>query len=176
MYTERIDSATTASHRLAGPELQFAESVGLYFERNAGMPRMCGRVIGVLLICDPPEQSATDLGTALQASKGSISTATRTLIAARLIRRVAIEGTRRDYFRIDDEGWVDAVDGSLRSLASILDVLEHGRELLVGTGPKRRARIENVAGLYEWMRSELPPMLDRYRRERMHTTTERGDG
>lgn len=148
--------------------------MGRYFERNAGMAPMCGRIIGVLLVCDPPEQSAGELSAALGASKGSISTATRTLVAARLVRRVAVRSSRAAHFRIDDDGWVEAVAESLRSLSSILDVLGEGRALLSDAPPAQRARIDGVTGLYEWMQRELPARLDEYRRER--GSAGRGDG
>ena len=37
-------------------EKHFVEDISLYFEQM-GLPRMAGRVLGVLLICDPPAQS-----------------------------------------------------------------------------------------------------------------------
>lgn len=59
-------------------EMHFVEDISLYFEQM-GLPRMAGRVLGVLLICDPPAQSLTDLCERLQASKSSVSTTTRLL-------------------------------------------------------------------------------------------------
>jgi DNA-binding transcriptional regulator GbsR (MarR family) len=56
----------------------FIEDISLYLEQM-GVPRMAGRILGVLLIANPPEQSITDLVEALQASKSAISTSTRLL-------------------------------------------------------------------------------------------------
>ena len=41
-------------------EMHFVEDISLYFEQM-GLPRTAGRVLGVLLICDPRAQSLTDL-------------------------------------------------------------------------------------------------------------------
>lgn len=49
---------------------------------------MVGRALGWLLVCEPPEQSAAELAETLQASKGSISTATRVLLRLGFIERV----------------------------------------------------------------------------------------
>ena len=54
-------------------EKQFAEEVGIVFEQT-GLPRMAGRILGWLLIAEPPHQSTEQLINALMASKGSIST------------------------------------------------------------------------------------------------------
>jgi len=53
-------------------ETHFIEDIGLYFER-LGLPRMAGRILGVLLISDPPAQSITDIGLNLIASTSSNS-------------------------------------------------------------------------------------------------------
>jgi hypothetical protein len=65
----------------------FVEDMSLYFEQM-GLPRMAGRVLGVLLISDPPEQSLNDVAEVLQASKSSMSTTTRLLSEMGLIERV----------------------------------------------------------------------------------------
>ncbi|MCP5095569.1 MAG: MarR family transcriptional regulator, partial [Chloroflexi bacterium] len=45
----------------------FVEDVGLFFEQ-VGLPRMSGKIMGWLLIADPPHQSMSELVEALQAS------------------------------------------------------------------------------------------------------------
>jgi hypothetical protein len=49
-------------------ERHFVEDISLYFEQM-GLPRTAGRVLGMLLISDPPEQSLNDLCEVLQTSK-----------------------------------------------------------------------------------------------------------
>ena len=79
-------------------EIHFIEDIGLYFEQM-GLPRMAGRILGALLISDPPSQSITDLGERLHASKSSISIMARLLMERGLIERVASPMPRRDYYR-----------------------------------------------------------------------------
>ena len=84
---------------------RFVEEVGVMLELEAGTPRMVGRILGWLLICDPPEQSAGDLARALHASKGSISTATRVLLRLGFVVRWRLPGERFDRFRAQPEAW-----------------------------------------------------------------------
>ncbi|MFB6887822.1 GbsR/MarR family transcriptional regulator [Kitasatospora sp. NPDC056327] len=149
--------------------LRFAEDVALYFEQDAGLPKMSGRLIGWLLICDPPEQTAGQLAESLQASKASISTSTRQLMVAGLIEKVSRPGDRRTYFRINDNGWADSVFERLAAVTNFLGVLDKGTALMAGDTPARRARLENVADLYRWMQRELPPLLARHRAQRGST-------
>ena len=62
--------------RLQAKDKQFVEEVGIVFEQT-GLPRMAGRILGWLLIAEPPHQSTEQLINALMASKGSISSMTR---------------------------------------------------------------------------------------------------
>ncbi|MFC1903065.1 GbsR/MarR family transcriptional regulator [Chloroflexota bacterium] len=80
-------------------ERNFVEEVGLVFEQT-GLPRMAGRVLGRLLISDPPCQSADELTEALIVSKGAIRTATQHLIQCGLVERIGLPGVRHYYFRI----------------------------------------------------------------------------
>ena len=83
---------------------QFVEQAGLLFE-GLGVPRMAGRILGWLLICDPPYQSMGDLVEALQASKSSISTMLRLLAQSGLIERTSLPGQRRDQFVLHSSMW-----------------------------------------------------------------------
>src|SRR5205807_610261 len=84
---------------------RFVEEVGMMLELEAGAPRMVGRVLGWLLVCDPPEQSAADLADHLQASRGSISTATRVLLRMGLLERTRVRGERFDRFQARPGAW-----------------------------------------------------------------------
>jgi hypothetical protein len=122
---------------------------------------MTGRVIGWLMICDPPAQTAGQIAEALRASKGSISTTTRMLLRVGLIERVVKPGERRDYFRMSDDGWDQSVMQQLASVTALLPLLRQGAALIAEAPPERRARIDNIIDLYEWMEHELKPLFER---------------
>ena len=111
-------------------EKHFVEDISLYFEQM-GLPRMAGRVLGVLLICDPPAQSLTDLCEILQASKSSVSTTTRLLTEMGLIERVASPVPRQVFFQFRAGGWVVFIRQRLKLWASLHQIAEHGLELLL---------------------------------------------
>ena len=59
-------------------EAEFVDRLGLFMEMLGG-PRTMGRVYGWLLICDPAQQSLTELAKTLAVSKASVSTVARQL-------------------------------------------------------------------------------------------------
>src|SRR5690242_7144959 len=78
----------------AADERRFSDELGFFWE-DAGGTRMAGRVLGALLIADPPELSSSQLAEFLGVSAGSVSTATRELIRPGIVERVRIPGERQ---------------------------------------------------------------------------------
>src|SRR5512144_535093 len=109
-------------------EMHFVEDIGLFFEQ-IGMPRMAGRILGVLLISDPPAQSITDLAEKLKASKSSISIMARLLVENGLIERVASPVPRRDYYRFKPGGWTLYMRQWLGLMSELHAITERGLAL-----------------------------------------------
>jgi DNA-binding transcriptional regulator GbsR (MarR family) len=146
-------------------EQRFVEDVGLFFEQR-GVPRMAGRVLGWLLICDPPHQSADELAEALLASKGSISTTTRLLIRLGMVVRTSLPGQRKDYFVIRPECWDWAMREALAKVSEFRALAEEGLELLDGKDPQVRQRLEDMREMYRFFEREWAALLERWERER----------
>ena len=145
--------------------LSFVEDIGLFYERT-GLPRMAGRVIGWLLICEPPEQSMQQLGEAVGGSKGSMSTMTRVLIQMGLIERARLPGSRRDQFRIRPGMWTESMRDQLLAVHDVERLLQRGLTLVADRPPASRERLEEARALYAWFGQELPKLLDRWEKTR----------
>lgn len=144
---------------------RFVEELGMQLELEAGAPRMVGRVLGWLLVCEPPEQSAAELAEFLQASKGSISTATRVLLRMGLIERARLRGERFDRFRARPEAWDDYIWRQDQFTAP-RRVLRLGLDALADESPDRRARLEKLDAIYGWWERRLPGLREEYLAER----------
>ncbi len=142
---------------------EYVESFGLYWE-EAGLPRMAGRILSWLLICDPPHQTMHELTEALQASKSSISTGTRMLIQMGIIERLSIPGQRRDHYRVVPDSWSHMMEEKAKKQFTVLRQLsERGLALLDGASPARRQRLEEMRDYYVFMEREFPLILDHWR-------------
>jgi DNA-binding transcriptional regulator GbsR (MarR family) len=146
-------------------EKHFIEDISLYFEQM-GLPRMAGRILGVLLISNPPEQSMTDLCEVLQASKSAVSTNTRLLDEMGLIERVPSPKPRQVSFRFIPGGWVAFMRMRLRLLASLHQIAERGLELLKDEEPAMRARLQEAHDMFSLIEERLPALLERVETER----------
>ena len=147
-------------------EKQFVEEVGIVFEQT-GLPRMAGRILGWLLISDPPHQSTDQLTEALMASKGSISTTTRHLIQIGLIERLSLPGVRHDYFRLRPDAWQHMIRRGLEDeIRMVRQLAERGLELLADKTPLTRKWLEEMRDVYTFLEREFPALLKRWEEER----------
>ena len=90
--------------------LEWVERIAKYCSDQDGVPLIAGRVLGWLMICDPPEQSAQQIATAIGASRASLSTNLRLLGSVGFVR-ASPPASRTVYYRVDDDAWEKVVPG-----------------------------------------------------------------
>lgn len=151
-------------------ERQFVEELGMFFEQT-GLPRMSGRILGWLVISDPPHQSIDDLTRVLMASKGSISTMTRLLIQFGLIERISLPGIRHSYFRLRTVATRHAFMQSAERMHSLSQIAERGLKLVHKKSPLTRQWLEEVRDMYAFCEREFPAMLERWEQTRKERAT-----
>jgi len=127
-----------------------------------GMPRMAGRIWGYLLVCEPPQQTAAELASALRASRGSISGMARLLESGGLIERSTRAGERVERFSVPD----DFASLILRRRGSVIrqwrELVDEGLEVLADRPAQSRERLADLRSVYVFMEQEFPAMLERY--------------
>lgn len=137
------------------------EELGLWFE-HIGIPRMAGRVMGWLLVCDPPEQTMQQLADELQASMGSVSTMTRLLDQLGLIERTSLPGERKVRYRIRPDAWSRTWEEHLEQSRSFLAIAEKGLAILEGADTERRGRLEGMREYSRFYVEELPILIAKW--------------
>src|SRR5215213_2328214 len=159
------------------PESDFVEEMGQALA-SLGMTPMAGRMWGWLLICDPAEQTATDIAAALHASRGSISGTARLLATSGLVRRSKKPADRREYFSAPPEG-LDLLLGSAAAIyRQMRAIAERGLAAIADRPPEARARLQEFHDVMGFVEREVPRVIEQYLRERSATSTppERTEG
>lgn len=145
----------------ATQQKEFVEEVGIVFEQT-GLPRMAGRILGWLLIADPPHQSVEQLTEVLMASKGSISSMTRMLIQIGLIERVSLPGVRHAYFRLRPDAWQHMIRrGLVEEISMVRHLAERGLDLLTEK-TVTRTWLKEMRDVYTFLEEEFPVLLKRW--------------
>lgn len=140
---------------------QYAEEFGLAFEQF-GLTRMSGRIMGWLLVCEPPHQSPQDLQEALQASKGSISTNTRMLERFKFVERTSMPGDRRTYFRIRPNAWSEIMNIEMVALTQFLQMTQSGLDQMADAALEKRQRLLDMQEFFAFIQKEFSVVLEHW--------------
>ncbi|MEX1256417.1 MAG: MarR family transcriptional regulator [Gemmatimonadota bacterium] len=151
--------------RLSPPLAAFVEEVALFLEPG-GMPRIAGRIVGYLLVCDPPHRSAAQLAEELSVSRGSVSTMVRMLRTTGLLEPAPVPGERAIHLRLSDDGFEAVFEHQIRQVSAFGELASKGLTVLRGAPSERTRRLRLLAALYGFYEREMPGLLERWRTER----------
>lgn len=129
---------------------------------DSGMPRTSGRVMGWLLVCNPPEQTTSQLVEALHASKASISQATQLLAGVGLITKKHRRGSRELVYEMTSGVWERGFESKRGLLDDFRNLAEEGLSL-VGETPEERDRLLEVRDMYAFATDEYGKMLEKWK-------------
>ncbi len=145
---------------------QFIENMGLHYQ-DYGIPRIGGRIVGLLLVTPRPV-SSEELAETLQVSRSSVSTNLRTLLMADLVEKVSLPGDRLDYYTLANDPWQKTLEMRLETIFPLKEVAEEGLTGIDDGHPARQRLEEMIAWVnmvegmtqrlrQEWQsRQELP--------------------
>ena len=150
--------------------MHFIEDIGLFFEQ-LGMPRMAGRILGVLLICDPPAQSIGEITETLKASKSSVSIMARLLVENGLVERVASPVPRRDYYQFKPGGWMIYMRQWLALMSELHSITERGLDLIQDQPAELKERLQEAHDMFSTLEESLPVMLEKLEEEKRNIGT-----
>jgi hypothetical protein len=136
-------------------QLTFADHMGRFYARRFGFPPMVGRLIGYLAVCDPPEQTITELAEALLASRSAITGAVKTLEAIRVVSRSRAAGERMDRVRID-MGYLRSLGMDITEYEEMGELAREGLEVVRDAPPERQAALRGMAAIADFLVERLP--------------------
>jgi DNA-binding transcriptional regulator GbsR (MarR family) len=149
-------------------EAEFVDRIGLFFEL-LGATRTMGRIYGWLLICDPPQQSLTELAEALSVSKASISTVARQLLEGGMVERLP-SPNRQHRYRVTPGGFTSVLETQLSLMRLGIEPAEFALSVLGEDRAEQRQRIEDFRDFCEFCtqayRDQLMRMWTDYRAQR----------
>ena len=150
--------------------LEWVERIAMYLARD-GVPPIAGRVLGWLMICDPPEQSAGEISQAIGASRASLTSNLRLLTSMGFLSWRTRPGERTVYYRMAEDAWAVVVQRQIASIAAFLDITRDGLAL-AGRREGGAERVRQAHAMFEWMAKVFddappPPSSQRPRGDRV---------
>lgn len=142
---------------------RYAEEFALVLART-GMPPAYGKLMGWLLVCDPPAQTSAQLAQALGLSKGSVSTGMRMLERSGIARRVAVPDSRGHAYEITPDAMMRATTDAIPLWQVMADLMGRGVDLLGPASPRAR-RLRNAHAFFEYIVAKMPDLIEQFTRE-----------
>ncbi len=139
-------------------EITFADHVGRFYARRYGMAPMVGRLIGYLVVCDPREQSISELAEALLASRSAIAGAVNTSETLGLIRRYRAAGERMDRVSIEVSSSQAMGFGDVSEYQEQGELAREGLRLLGDVPPQRQELLLEWAAFADFLVERLPAL------------------
>lgn len=135
----------------------FPVSLSELFEAH-GWSRLVGRVLGELMLAEPPYLSTGELCARIGVSKGHLSSAISVLEATRMIERFGLPGVRQHHYRYKPDALLRAMEGAAepsRNLASIAD------RALAEVAPGSRAveDLTRMRDFYRFLARRFPELV-----------------
>jgi len=114
-----------------------------------GTPRAVLRVLGWMVVCEPPEQTASDIQENLALSAGSVSAAARSLCDMGMLERATRPGDRRIYYRLREHAWEKALAARFRVLTEVRRVAERAIDAAGGDADERLTQMRDTYALVQ---------------------------
>jgi DNA-binding transcriptional regulator GbsR (MarR family) len=146
-------------------EITFADHVGRFYARRYAFPPMVGRVLGYLLVCEPPEQSIAELSEALLASRSAITGALEVLERLHTIRRSRAAGERMDRVRLDFSS-AQARGFDIAEYQELGDLAREGLEVLRDAPAERKADALEMAAFADFLVEQTQRMKQEWQTHR----------
>lgn len=137
------------------------EDFGLFFEQY-GLPRIFGRIYGLLLLTDEPHLSLEQIASELKISKASASTMARQLQAMTMIIKSSVPGDRRDYYKVADNGHIRTVRMKLNAALTLSSLIQRGVRL-ESLSPPTQKRLKRMEHFYNEIAVTIDNFFENYR-------------
>lgn len=128
---------------LSDKEIGFVEHFS-HLVSERGLPRATGRVLGLLLICEPEYQSAETIQRRLRLSVGSVNSALQLLQRLGLVYKRTFPADRHFYYELAPDCWQKLVESGRRQMAWGVVLADEGLTI-----SKNNSRLQGMRRLYQ---------------------------
>jgi DNA-binding transcriptional regulator GbsR (MarR family) len=142
---------------------------------DGGMPRMPARVFSRVLAEDSGQLTAAEIAERLKVSPAAVSGAVRYLTRVGMLVRTREPGSRRDLYRVHEDGWGEMYTQQAALLRRWIEAADEGATAIGLDTPAGR-RIAETRDFFAFMHAELPGLIGRWRASGGARARRRGAG
>jgi DNA-binding transcriptional regulator GbsR (MarR family) len=143
---------------LNASQSELLERIGVFFEQQGHQPAV-SRIMGLLLLSEPPQLSFEEIQQQLKISKSAVSTALNLLITMELVDYVTHSGERKRYFKIRTDAWQRTMNAHLKNILELKQLLTEVRQQRTNTDDTIVQHLDEVIDFHDFFYAELQHIL-----------------
>lgn len=140
---------------------QQVERFGIFYEKF-GFPPLAGRLVGYLLLAEPPHKSFYEIQDFLMASKSSVSNAIKFLIGQKIVDYITFPGDRKRYFKINAHTWLKETKDRVADIAEIKTAWDETLAMRSDKYPEFNDGIKMLSSFHEYIEIELSKAIQQW--------------
>lgn len=116
-----------------------------------------GRILGWLMICEPPHQSSSELVEKLELSAGTVSTQIRVLERVLFVERITFPGDRASYYQLKPDVWIGVMMSEPEHIKRMMELSEAASDLIPEERPDR---VTDMGFIARFLLDRWPALMD----------------
>ncbi|MGW6459244.1 hypothetical protein ACWF94_25525 [Streptomyces sp. NPDC055078] len=151
-------------------ERAFADRIAVHWRDVHGVTVEMGRMMGWMMICDPPEQTVSEICAAVDVRPEQIEPMIDHFVEAGMYERIERPGAEAAV-RMQDDGYPRVVAQTFASWPDYHEVMRYGLRVLddVGATPDRRRRLAELEALYRSVVGDLAGLMKTWNESVKHS-------
>lgn len=144
---------------------QQVERIGVAFEKS-GVSPVAARIIGLLMVAEPPYLTFDEIVEATQASKSSVSNALKFLQSEGLIEYITFSGDRKRYFQLFPSTWLEVLQQRVASISPFRRILLETVDIRSDQYPTFNQTLLDICELYGEFERAANKIIDGWKKKK----------
>ena len=141
------------------------ERIGIVCDKD-GFPPLAGRLLGFLMLAEPPYKSFDEIVEFLQASKSAVSNTLKFLETQGMVDYTTFPGDRKRYFRMSVENWASVVLQKIDFIKLMKEKLTEVLEIRSAKYAEFNQNLHDIIKLYDVILEAFPQIIARWEESR----------
>ncbi|TAF67775.1 MAG: MarR family transcriptional regulator [Cytophagales bacterium] len=142
---------------------QQVEKIGIVCDKD-GFPPLAGRLLGFMILAEPPHKTFDEIVAFLNASKSAVSNTLKFLENQKMIDYTTFPGDRKRYFRLSVENWSNVLIDKMVWLKAMQEQLTIALKIRTEENPEFNEGLRNIIELYEIVIEEMPLIIEKWKK------------
>ncbi|MEQ9442890.1 MAG: MarR family transcriptional regulator [Cyclobacteriaceae bacterium] len=141
------------------------ERIGVALEK-LGLTPVAARILGLLLVAEPPYLTLDEIVEATQASKSSVGNALKFLQSEESIEYITFPGDRKRYFQLSTDTWLEGLQQRVEQLTSFREILLETVDMRSDQHAKFNQSLLDMCDFYGEFEEKVESFISEWKKDR----------